>query len=46
MLPWMIRMSSTGRPTDWKVNSRTRITKTTDNTEIITLSREKETDKS
>ena len=46
ILPWMTRISSTGSPTDWKVNSSTRMTKTTDSTEIITLSRAKEVDRS
>ena len=46
MLPWMTRISRMGRPTDWKVNSRIRITKTTDRMLIITLSRAKEVDRS
>ena len=44
MLPWMTRISRMGRPTDWKVNSRMRMTKATDSTLIITLSRAKEVD--
>ena len=46
MLPWITRISRIGRPTDWKVNSSTRMTKTTDSTLIITLSLAKEVDKS
>ena len=44
MLPWMTRMSRIGWPTDMKVNTRTRMTNTTDSTLIITLSWAKETD--
>ena len=46
MLPWMTRISRMGRPTDWNVNSRMRMTKATDSTLIITLSRAKEVDRS
>ena len=46
MLPWMTRISRMGRPTDWNVNSRMRMTKATDSTLIITLSRAKDVDRS
>ena len=46
MLPWMTRISRMGRPTDWNVNSRMRMTKATDSTLIITLSLAKDVDRS
>ncbi|SCJ14582.1 Uncharacterised protein [uncultured Blautia sp.] len=46
MLPWITKISRIGSPTDWKVNSSTMMTNTTDRTLIMMLSRAKETDRS
>ena len=46
ILPWITRISRMGRPTDRKVKSSTRMTKTTVRTLIRILSLAKETDRS